>query len=292
MNPSVWSRRAAAASESELAESPSDCPHFLRVKITFTPISRDRHHPREVALLRKASFRPLASMMSGRCCCMLLAVSTSLAYGWTPLPQLLAGAPFSIQLRARPSILQLLDVPPEGPPAEFGIATGGDVPKKDGIPLYMLRETGAIKRVAEPEESSTDVLVDGVQYEAESLVSILTYDVIEMVQQQGGSAEKVDYLGENVLVEGMLFDDFAAGDTFQIDPPGDDDAVVVTLEIVEPCATSALQLTQLGDDEAKKQSISSLLSLAPGFAGWSARVVTAGRVRAGAKISKNEKAEE
>ena len=231
-------------------------------------------------------------MMSGRCCCMLLALSTSLAYGWTPLPQLLAGAPFSIQLRARPSILQLLDVPPEGPPAEFGIATGGDVPKKDGIPLYMLRETGAIKRVAEPEESSTDVLVDGVQYDAESLVSILTYDVIEMVQQQGGSAEKVDYLGENVLVEGMLFDDFAAGDTFQIDPPGDDDAVVVTLEIVEPCATSALQLTQLGDDEAKKQSISSLLSLAPGFAGWSARVVTAGRVRAGAKISKNEKAEE
>ena len=41
---------------------------------------------------------------------------------------------------------------------------------------------------------------------------------IDMVQQQGGAAEKVDYLGENILVAGMLFDDFAAGDTLTIAP--------------------------------------------------------------------------
>ena len=86
-----------------------------------------------------------------------------------------------------------------------------------------------------------------MHYEMDRVVSIVTSDVIDMVQQQGGAAEKVDYLGENLLVEGMLFDDFMAEDTFAIAPEdAADDGVL--LEIVEARPTSELELGQLGDE--------------------------------------------
>ena len=169
-----------------------------------------------------------------------------------------------------------------------GAATGEDVAKTDGIPNYMIRTSGKIARLAEGSDSPTAVDDDGVVYEAGRLVSILTSDMIDMVQQQGGSAEKVDYLGENLLVEGLLFDDFKAGDAFEIAPNDETDGHLVVLKIVEPRPSSALELSQLGDDIAKKQSIASLSSLAPGFSGWNAQVVMEGRIRSGFKISKLE----
>ena len=170
-------------------------------------------------------------------------------------------------------------------------ATGEDVPKTDGIPNYMLFTFGTIASLTEPPDSSTAVEEDGVVYEQDRVVSILTSDVIDMVQQQGGSAQNVDHLGENMLIEGMLFDSFKAGDTFDIlpDSAGGGADAVVTLEIVEPRQSSALNLGQLGDDESKKQSIASITSLAPGFAGWAARVALTGRVSAGFKIVKRVK---
>jgi len=167
-----------------------------------------------------------------------------------------------------------------------GAATGEEVEKTDGIPNYMLRTSGTVIRLAEGRDSSSAVQEDGVMYEPNRLVSIVTSDVIDMIKQQGGSAEKVDYLGENLLVEGMLFDDFKAEDTFSLASGSADDADAVTLEIVEPSPSSALELDQLGDDDDKRRSIASIVSLAPGFSGWTARVVGAGRVRAGFKIAK------
>lgn len=149
----------------------------------------------------------------------------------------------------------------------------------------MLRRSGRVVRLAEAPGSPAAVQPDGVLYEAGRVLSILTADVVEMVQQQGGGAERVDYLGENVLVEGMLFDDFKAAEVFEIaDPDGDADAV--TLEILEPRAASALERGQLGDDEGKRRSIAGILAMAPGFSGWTARVVAAGRVCAGFQIAK------
>merc|ERR1719231_783112 len=150
----------------------------------------------------------------------------------------------------------------------------------------MLRTDGTVSRVAESPDSSTVVQEDGVLYEPDRVVSLVTSDVIDMVQQQGGAAQKVDYLGENILVEGLLFDDFKAGDTFDIASPdmAMDSGDFVTLEIVEPRPATALELGQLGDDDGKRQSLTSMLSLAPGFSGWKARVVVSGRVGGGFKI--------
>ena len=167
-------------------------------------------------------------------------------------------------------------------------ATGEDVEKTDGIPNYMIRTSGTVVRVVGGEGSTVDA--DGGVV-ADGLLSILTSDVIDMVQQQGGAAEKLDCLGEDMLVDGLLFDDFKAGDTFEIaSPDGADDAL--TLEIIEPRPSSALELDQLGDDESTKRGIASILSLGPGFSGWSARVVTAGRVAVGYQIAKQPQEEQ
>ena len=61
---------------------------------------------------------------------------------------------------------------------------------------------------------------------------------------------------------------------------------MVTLEIVEPRPMSAVELGQLGDDAAARQSTATMLSIAPGFSGWSARVVAGGRVTTGYTIAK------
>ena len=197
------------------------------------------------------------------------------AHGWT------ARSHPSVQ-RARSVQLQMKSAEP---PITSGAYTGeeiGDDAKTDGIPNYMLRTSGTIVRLAEGLDSATAVTEDGVLFDSNCLVSIVTSDVIEMVQQQGGSAEKIDYLGENILVEGLLFDDFKAEDIFELAPAdAADSADVVTLEIVEARPSSALELGQLGDDEEKKRSIASITSIAPGFAGWTARVVGGGRVRTG-----------
>ena len=208
---------------------------------------------------------------------LLLTLCASTAYGWSA-EQLHTATRASFTPRGRAS-LQALDA------SSSGAATGAeDIAKTDGIPNYMLRSTGTISRLAEGSGSSTAVQGDGVVLEQDQLVTILTSDVIDMVQQQGDTAEKVDYLGENILVEGLLFDDFAADDSFEI--TSDEVAEVVTLEIVEPRPSSALELGQVGDDDGKKQSIASILSLAPGFSGWTARVVVPGRVNAGYQIAK------
>lgn len=167
-----------------------------------------------------------------------------------------------------------------------GAATGGDVEKTRGLPTYLIRSTGTVSRVAESPDSSTAVQDDGVLYEQDRVVTIVTSDVIDMVQQLGGAAGQVDYLGENILVEGFLYDDFLPENTFDIASPEGAGTDLVTLEVVEARSTSALELSQVGDDDAKKQSITSTLSLANGFCGWTARVVAAGRVQAGFKISK------
>ena len=125
-----------------------------------------------------------------------------------------------------------------------GAATGEDMPKTEGIPNYMIRNTGTVARIAEGPDSATAVLDDGALYESGRLVSLVTSDVIDMVQQQGGAAEAVDYLGENILVEGLLFDDFRAEAVFDVaslDAPDD----VVTLEVVEARPSSDLVLAQI-----------------------------------------------
>ena len=174
--------------------------------------------------------------------------------------------------------------------SKSGAATGKEIreeEKTDGIPNYMLRTTGTVSRLAESPDSPIDVGDAGVDYDQDRLVCILTTDVIEMVQQQGETAEKVDFLGENILVEGLLFDDFMAEDIFEIASPDSPDDVVV-LEIVEARTSSELELAQLGDDEDKRQSITSTLSLAPGFSGWTAKVLQGGPVQAGFQIAKRE----
>jgi hypothetical protein len=55
---------------------------------------------------------------------------------------------------------------------------------------------------------------------------------------------------------------------------------------------SAVELSQLGDDEGKKRSISNILTIQSGFSGWTARIATAGRARVGFKISKRLEKEE
>ena len=57
------------------------------------------------------------------------------------------------------------------------------------------------------------------------------------------------------------------------------------LEIIEARPASALELGQC-DDAAKKQSIATMMAMAPGFSGWSAKVLEAGRVRTGFKIAR------
>ena len=146
----------------------------------------------------------------------------------------------------------------------------------------MLRTSGTITRLS---EGSSTAQEDEVVYESDRLVSIVTSDVIDMVQQQGGAAEKVDHLGENMLVDGMLFDDFKPEDTYVI-ASTDDGADLVTLEIVEPRPASALDLGQLGDDDGARQGLVSILGIQSGFAGWTARVVGAGRVRPSCTIAK------
>lgn len=211
-----------------------------------------------------------------------------LAHSWLTPPTLIFTSP-SFQLRARPS----LQLDAEPPAYVTGAATGAkidDEDKTNGIPNYMLRSSGTITRIAEGQDSS--VQSDGVLYEQNSLVSIMTSDVIDMVQQQGGAAEKIDYLGEDILVEGLLFDDFMPEDTFEIISSVDDQASdVVTPEIVEPRSSTALVLDQLGDDDSKRQSIATLLSQFTGFSGWTARVLVAGRVSAGFKIAKGGQSE-
>ena len=149
----------------------------------------------------------------------------------------------------------------------------------------MFQNSGTVKRPALGDDSD-----DGVLYEKDAEVSIVTSDVIDMVQQQGAAAAKVEYMGENILVEGLLFDSFKAEDTFEIvSADSADDAVA--LEIVEARPMEdvlPLLLKQVGDDDAAAKSIASMLSLAPGFTGWKARVATAGRVSAGFAIAKRE----
>jgi len=62
----------------------------------------------------------------------------------------------------------------------------------------------------------------------------------------------------------------------------------VALQVIETRPASEVELGQLGDDEGKRQSITSLVSLAAGFSGWTARVLVPGRVRAGFRITKVE----
>ena len=124
-------------------------------------------------------------------------------------------------------------------------------------------------------------------FERDRLVSIVTSDVIDMVQQEVGP--KVDYLGENILVQGLLFDDFKVADKFVIASADDfdpDASGVLNLEILEPRPAHSLNLDQLGDDDSQRKSITSMLSMASGFCGWTARVKIAGRVRSGFKIAK------
>ena len=219
----------------------------------------------------------------------LLAMQAPMAHGWTTAH--LRPNHNSVVLRAHIH----LQVPTESSDDTTfrpAAATGEDTPKTDGIPNYMIRTFGSVSRLAEGPTSSTEVQDDGVHYEIDRLVSLVTSDVIDMVQQQGGAAEKVDHLGENILVEGMLFDSFEVDDVFEISDATDADADVVALEIVEPRPASAVELGQLGEDAAARQSIASMVSLAPGFSGWTARVVAAGQVQAGFKIAKREAEEE
>lgn len=156
-----------------------------------------------------------------------------------------------------------------------------DADKTEGIPNYMLRTSGTIRRITDPGLED-----DGVLYlEADRLVSIVTSDVIDMVQQQGGAAAKVDRLGETFLVEGLLFDDFKANSTFDV-APSDAGGDIVSLEVVEPRPATALELGQIGDDESARAGIASILGIQSGFAGWTARVVTAGRVQVRDSIAK------
>ena len=164
-----------------------------------------------------------------------LALWAPVAHCWVAA-QLHAPARSSLGPRARRSVQpRACDAVPEMTDADLerrvrrsdldaaaaGAATGAeftDADKTEGIPNYLLRFSGTVNRLAEPQGGAAAVTDDGVAYELGREVRLLTTDVIDMVQQQGGAAEKVDYLGENILVAGMLFDDFAAGDTLTIAP--------------------------------------------------------------------------
>ena len=163
-------------------------------------------------------------------------------------------------------MLQLKSDEPKIEGLKTAAATGAEIAdedKTDGIPNYMITTSGTVTRLAEAPDSATAVQDNGVQYDADRLVTIMTSDVIDMVQQQGGAAEQGDHLGENIMVDGMVFDNFKADDTFDIQ--SDDGAHhAITLKIVEPRPSTALELGQLGDDATKRQSIASILSLAPG----------------------------
>jgi hypothetical protein len=213
--------------------------------------------------------------------CWVILVALPAAHGWCTAPQ----TPLPACPRARLSLLELAELASSG--GASGAATGEDVAKTDGIPNYMIRTAGRVARIAEGSDSAA-VLDDGVLYESDRLVSIVTSDVIEMVQQQGGAAEKLDYLGENLLVDGLLFDDFRVDDTFEVASP--DGGEAVRLEIVAARPSSAMELGQLGDDQSKRQSIAAIGGLAPGCSGWQAKVVGAGRVRAGFDIVQLTKA--
>jgi len=236
----------------------------------------------------------------------MIALWAPVAHCWATA-QLHAPAHSSLQLRARRSVQPRAcdaDVPEmteadlerrvrrsDLDVAAAGAATGAEISdddKTEGIPNYLLRFSGTVDRLADG--LADGLAYDGVAYELDREVRILTTDVIEMVQQQGGAAEKVDYLGENILVTGMLFDDFAAGDTLTIAPPdATEGADALTLEIVAQGEASALELGQLGDDDKRKASITMMLGLSTGFAGWTAKVVAAGRVRIGFTIAKTAK---
>jgi len=165
--------------------------------------------------------------------------------------------------------------------AELSDATAAPVAMTRGIPNYMLRTSGTIARLAA--ENSAN----GVLYARATVVSIVTVDVMEMIQQQGGAAEKVTHLGEDILVQGLLFDSFQPGDTFEVVASADSGvATLLAMEIVEARPSSALDLAQLGADDEKRRGIASLVSVAPGLSGWTARVVMPGRARTGVKIAK------
>lgn len=169
-------------------------------------------------------------------CLALLAWWAPTARGWAA-PQLHAPAHTSLQARrcVQPRAELLTpDVSDDDKTLEMrvrrsdldaaaaGAATGAEISdddKTEGIPNYLLRFSGTVVRLAEAPDGASAVPDDGMVYELGRTVRILTSDVIEMVQQQGGAAEQVDYLGENLLVENMLFDDFAAGELLAIKPP-------------------------------------------------------------------------
>lgn len=166
-----------------------------------------------------------------------------------------------------------------------------EAPKTNGIPNYMLRTSGTVTCLHDDSSAPAvnEMVQDlyGVLFERDRLVSIVTSDVIDMVQQEVGP--KVDYLGENILVQGLLFDDFKVADKFVIASADDfdpDASGVLNLEILEPRPAHSLNLDQLGDDDSQRKSITSMLSMASGFCGWTARVKIAGRVRSGFKIAK------
>ena len=211
----------------------------------------------------------------------LFLLPASTAHGWTA-PQLRAPTRAYLQLRLRPPLLLGAEAP--GSPE---CDTGEEVEKTEGIPNYMIRTSGMIARVADGSSSLAAVQDDGVLYEVDRLVSIVTTDLIDMVQMQGGSAQGLDSLGENILVDGLTFDDLRTGDVFDVAPPDSEcGADVVTVEIVEARPASALELGELGDDEGKRQSLRGILSMANGMSGWTVRIAAPGRVRAGFAISK------
>ena len=188
----------------------------------------------------------------------------------------------------RSSVLRLSELLPEPPGASIGAATGAEVEKNaEGIPVYMLRTSGTVTRLA-ADGSGTTAADEGVAFAEGEVVSIVTTDVIEMVQQQGGAAERVSCLGETIQVDGMTFDDLQAEDILDISSEGEGQGPVVSLVVVEhrPPLT-APQLVQI-DDDNKRQSVSRMWAsmAAHGFSGWTARVSQPGRIHAGCKISK------
>ena len=69
-------------------------------------------------------------------------------------------------------------------------------------------------------------------------------------------------------------------------PPSPAVPTLLAPHLSEPRPATALDLGQLGDDEGARQGLVSILGIQSGFAGWTARVIGAGRVRSSCTIAK------
>lgn len=117
-------------------------------------------------------------------------------------------------------------------------------------------------------------------------VSLVTVDVMNFLRESGYAEVRDGDLGENLLIEGMKFDDIRIGDRYRI---GSDAELTIT-EAMIPCA-NLCKLHWINRDRLKPrerlmacQDVLTLLDGKPGLRGWYAEVTKEGNVKLGATV--------